>query len=100
MSHEPPEVDSAAVLGPAQGVAWVAIGDEIVIYRVAPPDSFVLNPTAGLLWQCLDGASRFGDILEDLADAFGTDRAEVEKDCLPVVNTWLAHHLVEEVERV
>jgi coenzyme PQQ synthesis protein D (PqqD) len=99
VSREPPEIDSAAVLGPAAGVAWVAVGDEIVVHRVDPPDSFVLNATAGLLWQCLDGTSRVGDILDDLADAFRTDRAEVEKDCVPVVNTWLAHHLAEEVDR-
>jgi hypothetical protein len=98
VSGQPPEVNSAVVLGPATGVASVAIGDEVVIYRVVPPDSFVLNPTAGLLWQCLDGQSRLDEILDDLAAAFGVDRAEVEKDCVPIVATWLAHHLVEEVD--
>lgn len=100
MSHQSPEVDSGAVLGPAAGVASVTLGDEVVVYRVAPPDSFVLNATAGLLWQCFDGTSPLGDILADLADAFGVDRADVEKDCLPIVSTWLAHHLVEEVDGV
>lgn len=88
------------MFGPAAGVASVTIGDEVVVYRVAPPDSFVLNPTAGLLWQCLDGKSPLGDILDDLAAAFGVDRAEVEKGCLPIVATWLAHQLVEEVDGV
>lgn len=92
-----PEMDPAAVLGPAAGVAWVAIGDEVVVYRVAHPASFVLNATAGLLWHCLDGTSRLADIVDDVADTFGADRAEVEKDCVAVVNTWLAHGLVEEV---
>lgn len=93
-----PELGRAAVFRPAAGVAWVPIGDEVVVYRVAPPDSFVLNATAGLLWQCLDGASRLDEILDDLALAFEADRAEVEKDCVPVVSTWLAHKLVEELE--
>jgi hypothetical protein len=98
--NQPSELKLPSVLGPAPGVAWVTIGDEIVVYRTAPPDSFVLNATAGLLWQCLDGASRLTDILDDLAEAFRADRASVENDCLPVVNTWLAHRLVEEVDRV
>ena len=98
MSGEPPGVSSGVVFGPAAGVASVAIGDEVVVYRVAPPDSFVLNATAGLLWQCLDGKSRLDDIFDDLAAAFGADRAEIEKDCLSIVSTWLAHHLVEEVD--
>lgn len=88
-----------AVLGPSVGVAWVAIGDEVVIYRVAGRASLVLNSTAGLLWQCLDGASRLADIFDDLADAFGADRVEVEQDCVPMVSRWLAEHLVEEVAR-
>jgi len=93
-----PRVDPTAVLGPAAGVAWVAIGDEIVVYRVAGAASLVLNSTAGLLWQCLDRTSRLADILDDLADAFGADRAQVEKDCIPVLSTWLAENLVEEVD--
>ena len=92
-----PEVDPAAVLGPAAGVVWVAIGDETVLYRVTDAASLVLNTTAGLLWQCLDSASPLADILDDLADAFAADRATVEKDCVPIVRTWLAKHLVEEV---
>jgi hypothetical protein len=98
MNGEFSQLNPATVLGPAPGVVWVSIGDEIVLYRTVRPDSFVLNATAGLLWQCLDGSSRFTEILEDLSGAFGVDRAEVERDCIPVVSTWLAHHLVEEVD--
>jgi hypothetical protein len=97
VSDSLPDVDPTAVFGPAPGVAWVAIADETVVYRVAGAASLVLNATAGLLWQCLDGTSRLADILDDLADAFATDRTKLEKDCLPVVSTWLAESLVEEV---
>src|SRR5688500_9887384 len=99
MMHQLPEVDPAAVLGSVVGVAWVTIGDEVVIYRVADSASLVLNSTAGLLWQCLDGATPLAEIFDDLADAFGADRAEVEKDCLPVLSRWLAEQLVEEAVR-
>jgi hypothetical protein len=97
VSGHPPELSLGVVFGPAAGVVSVAIGDEVVVYRVAPPDSFVLNATAGLLWQCLDGKSRLGDIFDDLAAGFAVDRSHVEVDCVPIVATWLAHHLVEEV---
>src|SRR3954471_10301534 len=100
MSAELPEVHPGAVLGPADGVAWVAIGDEIVLYRASDAASLVLNSTAGLLWQCLDGRSCLEDIFDDLADAFQTDRAAVKTDCIPVVSTWLAEHLVEQVHNV
>jgi hypothetical protein len=97
MNEQLPDVDTAAVLGPAPGVVSVAIGDEVVVYRVADAASLVLNSTAGLLWQCLDGASPLADIVDDIADAFGTDRADVEKDCVPVVGVWLAENLLKEV---
>jgi hypothetical protein len=90
-------VDPSVVLRPAEGVVWVGIADELVVYRAVRPDSFVLNTVAGLLWQCLDGSSPLADIFDDLADAFGTERSNVETDCVPVVRTWLAHRLVEEV---
>lgn len=92
-----PSVELAAVLAPAADVASVAIGDEIVVYRVTDAASLVLNSTAGLLWQCLDGASSLQDIFDDIAAAFGADRAGVEKDCGPVLGTWLAEGLVKEV---
>lgn len=78
----------------------MALGDEVVLYRVADAASLVLNSTAGLLWQCLDGTSRLEDILDDLAEAFGADRAVVEAECLPVMSTWLAEHLVEKMAGV
>jgi hypothetical protein len=100
MNAELPQVHPAAVLGHADGVASVAIGEETVLYRVSDAASLVLNSTAGLLWQCLDGKSRLADIIDDLADAFGADRAAVETDCVPVLSTWLAEHLVAQVDNV
>jgi hypothetical protein len=74
------------------------IGDEVVVHRVADRASFVLNSTAGILWRCLDGDSRLGEIVDDLADGFAADRSTVEQDCVVVVGEWLAQHLVEEVD--
>ncbi|HLJ09294.1 MAG TPA: PqqD family protein [Acidimicrobiia bacterium] len=97
MSDRLPDVKATAVLGPAVGVAWVAIGDEVVVYRVDGAASLVLNSTAGLLWQCLDGTSQLAEILDDIAVTFGANRAEVEKDCVTMVSTWLVENLVQEV---
>ena len=72
------EADPAAVFGPAAGVAWVSVGDEVVVYRVADAASLVLNPTAGVLWQCLDNTSRFADILDRALDMVGK-RSELQK---------------------
>ena len=98
MNPQVPDIAPSAIFAPANGVAWVAIEDEVVLYRVADAASLVLNSTAGLLWQCLDGQSRIVDIFNDLAEAFGADRTEVETGCVPILNTWLAEHLLMKVE--
>ena len=98
MNPKVPEVVPSAIFAPAAGVAWVAIEDEVVVYRVADAASLVLNSTAGLLWQCLDGRSRLDEIFDDLAQVFGADRAEVEAGCVEILNTWLAEHLLLRVE--
>lgn len=99
MSDQLPEIDPLTVLRAAPGVAWVPIGDEVVVYRASDAASLVLNTTAGLLWQCLDETSPLTEILDDLADVFGADRSQVEEDCIPVLKTWLAENLLEEVHR-
>jgi hypothetical protein len=93
-----PDLSHSAIFAPATGIVWVTIADEVVLYRVADAASLVLNSTAGLLWQCLDGRSRLVEIFDDLAHAFGADRAEVETGCVQILNTWLAEHLLTRVE--
>lgn len=98
MSSEPlAAVDRAGTFRTRSDVAWVVLGDELVVHRVTPPASFVLNAVAGLLWRCLDGTGSLADVLSDIADAFEVDLERVERDCLPVVDTWLRQRLVEEV---
>ena len=92
-----PRLAGQVVLRHEPHVVWVAVGDELVVHRVDPPTSFVLNALAGLVWQCLDGGSPLGEILDDIADAFGQDRIQVRADCAPVVALWLGQQLVEEV---
>ena len=51
------------------------------------------------LWQCFDEPGRLDEVLDDLADAFGEDRTQVEKDCMPLLRTWVAENLIAEVDR-
>lgn len=97
MNDQVGKVEPTAVLEPSADVAWVAIGEEVVVHRPSPPTSFVLNSVAGLLWRCLDGVSSLREILDDMADAFGVERASVERDCIPLVAMWQHQHLIEEV---
>ena len=75
-------------------VAWALAGTEAVVFHPALRAAHVLDPTATLLWQCLDGKSPLAEIFADLADAFSVPPARVEADCLPVIEAWQSTWMV------
>lgn len=77
-----------AVLARAD-VAWATVGREVVVRVPASGDAHALDPTAAVLWQCLDGVSPVRLVFTDLAEAFAADVNVVAKDCLPVLRSWL-----------
>lgn len=72
----------------APRAAWLAVENEVVIYTADTSMTYLLNPTASLLWQCLDGESTTDEILRDLADAFGIDAQRAFEEFAPVVKQW------------
>jgi len=54
----------------------------------------VLNQTAGVLWQCIDGVSPLGEILSDVSDAFQVPLDVLVNDIVPVVAAWKRDQLV------
>ena len=65
-----------------------------MIYLAHTATVQILNLTAGVLWECLDGESELGDILADIADVYGIDTDTVEASSLPVITAWLEDGLV------
>ena len=78
---------TGAVVGRAD-VAWALVGDQLVIH--ASGSTHVLDPTAAVLWQCLDGVSSLHEVFADIADAFAIPLDQVAADCMPAVESWVA----------
>lgn len=77
----PDAIDGAFVARPLGTVAEVAVGDELVL--VADDGrATVVNPTGALIWACLDGTSPLDEVVTDLSEELGADRAVVEADVL------------------
>ena len=57
----------------------------------------VLNPTAAIVWQCLDGTGSVGEIVGDIADVFERDHDEVRDAVLEVVRRFGRQGLLEGV---
>jgi hypothetical protein len=82
---------------PSPGVEMVAIGDETVLIDEHTGHIEVVNHTASIVWQCLDGQSSLGEIATDLADVFGVDREVVLTDVLSLVTSLATlHYLVDD----
>src|SRR5690242_17859233 len=84
-------LDFVAQLVPELEVA--SIGDEQVVIGGAT-QLVVLNPTAALIFQFLDGEASLGELVDDFTDALGVDRAVVENDVLTFVQDLGANGLL------
>jgi len=94
----PPDVEAigAAFSGRVRSdVAWVEIDGEVVVYDAASASSYLLNPTAGLIWSALDGAGTLGEIAADLADAFDAEPEQVIVDVIVAVADFAGKGLIE-----
>ena len=92
---QPPEpVYPDDVLSVADHVVARGVGDETVLFDPRESDAHVLNSSASLLWNCLDGAGSVREIFADLADAFGVPVGVIEHDFVPLLSDWKRHQLV------
>lgn len=88
------------VLAVSPDAAWAELEGETVLYDPVSARVQVLNSTAGLLWNCLDGSDPVRDLLAALAEVFGVADDVVEADCLPMLETWIGRGLVAPVTQL
>jgi hypothetical protein len=62
------------------------LGAESVLYDDVSGTLHHLNPQAALVWRCLDGSGPISELAADLAEAYGAERATVERDVLGLVD--------------
>jgi hypothetical protein len=91
-----PDVDLDGRLALLDGVDWTVVDDEVVVWESHSRTSHVLNTTAALLWQCIDGVATARELLVDLADAFGVPIDVVAADFVPVIAAWKRDALVSD----
>ncbi|HJR19569.1 MAG TPA: PqqD family peptide modification chaperone [Actinomycetota bacterium] len=94
---DPDAIDPAFV---ATGKADVTLAEhegETVLIDGATGAVHLLNPTAAVVWKCLDGSGTIDEIVADIADVFERDRAEVREGVLEVVRRFGRQGLLEGV---
>ena len=95
-SFTPDDIDLAFVPHLVPELEVASIGDDQVVIGGAT-QLLVLNPTAALLFQFLDGDASLGELVDDFTDALGVDRRVVEADVLAFARELGGNGLLEGV---
>lgn len=76
-----------------------ALGGELILVDTESGGIHALNPTAAVVWQCLDGGSLLEEIATDLAEGFGAPVELVRHDVTSITTRLGEAGLLEGVER-
>jgi hypothetical protein len=87
-------IDAAAVLVRRDDVCSVEVDGEAVLLQETDHQLHRLNPTATLVWACLDGATPLEVIADDISDVLGLPFASVLDDTLLITRQLLDQQLV------
>jgi len=85
---------ASSVWGPRGGVHGVELDGEWVLYDERTRRLHLLNPSAGVIWACLDGDVPLGELIDELAEVFGVDRLQMGEDVAAALTTMAAEGLV------
>ena len=94
----PESIDGTFVPIPHSSVAGVELDGEVVLYHEGANTVHVLNPTATIVWLCLDGSADLNEICEDLAAVFELDEERVRADVIAAVREFGRQGLLDAVE--
>jgi hypothetical protein len=82
---EPDAIDGAYTPRHAADVAGVELDGEAVLYHERLQIVCVLNPTATLVWGCLDGSIDLDALAGELAELFAADPGAIREEVLAAV---------------
>lgn len=78
----PDDIDESFAPRVVDDVTEIEVEGERVVIGGPWGGAQVLNPTAALIWQFLDGAATLGELIDDFAEATETSRKVVKRDVL------------------
>ncbi len=78
----PADIDEAFAPRVVEDITEIDIDGERIVIGGPWGGAQVLNPTAALVWQFLDGSAPLGELIDDFSDATDTKRKVVRRDLL------------------
>ena len=83
----PEAIDGSFVPVGRESVGSVEVDGEVVLLDGATGRLRNLDPVGGVVWSCLDAPGTIDEIVSDLCEEFGADRATVRDDVLELMRT-------------
>lgn len=83
------------VVTPAAGLAVEEVDGDLVVFDKPNSRLHVLNPSAMVIWQLLDGAASLRDVASTIASTYSVDVRQVELDVLGAVRQLSDEDLVD-----
>lgn len=95
----PGDLDGSSIVVPGDHVGIVDVDDRALLVDEFAGRGYALNPTGALVWRLLDGTSALGELIDDIVDAFGASRGEIERSVIGIVGTFGELGLLDNVVR-
>lgn len=91
---DPADVDGHTIAIRAPHVGYVELDRQGLCYDAISDELYILNPTAAVIWECLDGRASLAEIAADVAVAFSADESMVRDSVLMTVSNFVEKGLV------
>ena len=85
MTDATARIDARTAPAPRPSVATEVLDGDVVLHDEATGQVHLLNPSASVVWQLLDGETTIEEIAEAIADASGVDFGQVSSDTIDLV---------------
>ena len=79
-------------------VSGVELDGEVVLYNERANTVHILNRTATLVWNCLDGEGDLDSLARELAAVFGLDVKQMRDDVIRIVRMFGRQGLLVDVQ--
>ena len=82
-------------------VAWTPGNDRVVVLdlrRPNEPGPMALEGTAGTIWQSIDGVRTVEQVVAAVAESYGLEAHQVERDVAAFVDELVGRDLLQRVE--
>jgi len=87
---------SVPYLAWSQDVLFRSAGPDVLLAPPGRDDFELLSGTAGVVWRLLETPRTVAELVDVLADLYGTDRESIATDVHPLIDTLLEQGLIRQ----